>query len=84
MGFLTNKLVQLGLLKHDLDYHLIRASMVIIFFFFGYQKWFEYEAHNVDSLHPQWPSDFLDVPGLWNPWSQRSGLIKFTYLLKVK
>jgi DNA-binding transcriptional LysR family regulator len=33
-----------GLLKEDLDYHLIRASMVIMFLFFGYQKWFEYEA----------------------------------------
>src|SRR5246127_718291 len=32
------------LLTTDLDYHLIRASMVIIFLFFGYQKWFEYEA----------------------------------------
>ena len=30
--------------KNDLDYHLLRASMVIIFLFFGYQKWFEYEA----------------------------------------
>src|SRR5262249_10517282 len=28
----------------DFDYHLIRASMVIIFLFFGYQKWFDYEA----------------------------------------
>jgi uncharacterized membrane protein YkgB len=28
----------------DLDYHIIRASMVVIFLFFGYQKWFEYEA----------------------------------------
>jgi uncharacterized membrane protein YkgB len=28
----------------DLDYHLIRASLVIIFLFFGYQKWFQYEA----------------------------------------
>jgi uncharacterized membrane protein YkgB len=33
-----------GLLARDLDYHLLRASMVIIFLFFGYQKWFEYEA----------------------------------------
>jgi uncharacterized membrane protein YkgB len=33
-----------GLLAEDLDYHVIRASMVIIFLFFGYQKWFEYEA----------------------------------------
>ncbi|MET4115445.1 putative membrane protein YkgB [Bradyrhizobium sp. JR1.5] len=32
-----------GLLAKDLDYHLVRASMVIMFFFFGYQKWFPYE-----------------------------------------
>ena len=32
------------LLAGDLDYHVIRASMVIIFLFFGYQKWFDYEA----------------------------------------
>ena len=33
-----------GVLQSDLDYHLIRSSMVIIFLFFGYQKWFDYEA----------------------------------------
>lgn len=33
-----------ALLTEDLDYHLIRASMVITFLLFGYQKWFEYEA----------------------------------------
>src|SRR2546427_11961034 len=33
-----------GLLTRDLDYHAVRASMVVIFLFFGYQKWFEYEA----------------------------------------
>ncbi|MDI3560816.1 YkgB family protein [Bradyrhizobium sp. Arg816] len=32
-----------GLLAEDLDYHVVRASMVIMFFFFGYQKWFPYE-----------------------------------------
>jgi len=33
-----------GLLAEDLDYKIVRASMVIIFLLFGYQKWFEYEA----------------------------------------
>ena len=32
------------LVRKDLEYHLLRASMVIIFLFFGYQKWFDYEA----------------------------------------
>src|SRR5258705_80769 len=44
MNLLIKLLVKLGLLKDDLDYHLIRASMVIILIFFGYQKWFPYEA----------------------------------------
>ena len=33
-----------GALTEDLDYHLVRASMVMMFFFFGYQKWWAYEA----------------------------------------
>jgi uncharacterized membrane protein YkgB len=44
MNPLIDVLIRLGILKEDLDYHLIRASMVIIFLFFGYQKWWEYEA----------------------------------------
>jgi len=44
MNSIINILINSGLLTKDLDYHLIRASMVIIFLFFGYQKWFEYEA----------------------------------------
>ena len=44
MNFITSTLIKLGILEDDLDYHFVRASMVIIFFFFGYQKWFNYEA----------------------------------------
>jgi uncharacterized membrane protein YkgB len=44
MNWLISILTRLGLLKENLDYYVIRASMVIIFMFFGYQKWFEYEA----------------------------------------
>jgi uncharacterized membrane protein YkgB len=47
MNLLINVLAKLGLLKEDLDYHLVRASMVIIYFFFGYQKWFGYEAQGL-------------------------------------
>ncbi|MBR1028527.1 DUF417 family protein [Bradyrhizobium liaoningense] len=36
------------LLAGDLDYHIVRASMVILFFFFGYQKWWAYEADRLD------------------------------------
>jgi uncharacterized membrane protein YkgB len=44
MNALTHILARSGLLTRDLDYHLIRVSMVLIFLAFGYQKWFAYEA----------------------------------------
>ena len=47
MNTLIHILIRLGILKKDLDYHLMRASMVVIFLFFGYQKWFDYEAQTL-------------------------------------
>jgi uncharacterized membrane protein YkgB len=47
MNLLVNVLTKLALLTKDLDYHVVRASMVIIYFFFGYQKWFPYEAQTL-------------------------------------
>jgi Protein of unknown function, DUF417 len=47
MNPLIRALTKLGLLQEVLDYHLVRASMVIIFFLFGYQKWFAYEAQTL-------------------------------------
>ena len=44
---LTTLLRKTGLLEGDFDYHLLRASMVLIFFFFGYQKWWDYEAQTL-------------------------------------
>jgi uncharacterized membrane protein YkgB len=44
MNFVIRILIKLGILRDDTDYHVVRASMVIIFLFFGYQKWFNYEA----------------------------------------
>lgn len=41
---IVNRLADSRLLRNGFEYHLLRASMVIIFLFFGYQKWFEYEA----------------------------------------
>ncbi|WP_454630723.1 YkgB family protein [Bradyrhizobium cenepequi] len=46
---ILDKLLGFGLLTGDVDYHIVRASMVILFFFFGYQKWWAYEA---DRLEP--------------------------------
>lgn len=47
MNTLVKTLDRSGLLANDLDYHLVRAAMVIIFLFFGYQKWFAYEAERL-------------------------------------
>jgi uncharacterized membrane protein YkgB len=44
MNYLIKLCDRLGILRSEIDYHVIRASMVLIFLFFGYQKWFEYEA----------------------------------------
>src|SRR5262245_43443407 len=44
MKSLMTSIVPARFLEGDLDYHLMRGSMVIIFLFFGYQKWFDYEA----------------------------------------
>jgi len=44
MNVLINASIRLGLLRENLDYHLMRASLVVLFLFFGYQKWFAYEA----------------------------------------
>src|SRR5262249_18349866 len=47
IGVLANALAKSGLLREDAEYYLLRASMVIIFFFFGYQKWFPYEVDRI-------------------------------------
>jgi uncharacterized membrane protein YkgB len=47
MNSLFKKLANSRLFSSDLDYHLVRASMVIIYLLFGYQKWWEYEAQNL-------------------------------------
>jgi len=44
MNLLINSLAGSGLLKKDLDYHVVRPSKVLMFVFFECQNCFEYEA----------------------------------------
>src|ERR1700748_1741813 len=44
MNLLVRLLAKSGLLTEGVDYQLLRAAMIVIFAFFGYQKWFDYEA----------------------------------------
>ncbi len=62
MSILIKTLTGMGLLKDDLDYHLIRASMVIIYFFFGYQKWFDYEVKELIPFFTHGPLIFWMYP----------------------
>jgi uncharacterized membrane protein YkgB len=47
MNSLITTLAKSRFFKSDPDYHLVRASMVLIFLLFGYQKWFDYEAQTL-------------------------------------
>jgi uncharacterized membrane protein YkgB len=42
--YLARTMGALGLLAEDLEYHVLRLAMVIIFAFFGYTKWHQYGA----------------------------------------
>jgi uncharacterized membrane protein YkgB len=62
IDFLIRTVIRLGLLKEDLDYYLIRGALVFIFLIFGYQKWFEYEAHVVLPFITHGPLTFWLYP----------------------
>jgi uncharacterized membrane protein YkgB len=67
MNALINRLTKVGLLTEDLDYHVVRASMVLIFVFFGYQKWWDYEAQVLIPYISNGPLIFWMYPvfGIW-------------------
>ena len=46
----------------DLDYHFIRASMVILFLFFGYAKWFKYDVPGLEPFITHGPLIFWLYP----------------------
>ena len=91
MNSLMTFLGKLGVLKKDLDYHLLRASMVVIFLFFGYQKWFDYEAQGLIPFFTHGPLIFWMYPvfgirssGSKAPaifWAFRSGCSERCYWL---
>ena len=62
MNFIIRSLIQVGILKQDLDYHLLRGVMVVIYLFFGYQKWFEYEAQALIPYFTHGPLIFWMYP----------------------
>jgi uncharacterized membrane protein YkgB len=64
MTALARLIGRTGLLHRDLDYHLLRAAMVIIFAWFGYDKWFESEITALAPLISHGPFIFWTIPVL--------------------
>jgi uncharacterized membrane protein YkgB len=62
MNSLVKVLAGSRLLKGDLDLHLVRGSMVLIFLLFGYQKWWEYEAQTLIPFISNGPLTFWMYP----------------------
>jgi uncharacterized membrane protein YkgB len=62
MNWLINRLAKVRLFEGDFEYHLVRVSMVIIYFFFGYQKWFDYEAQGLIPFFTHGPLIFWMYP----------------------
>jgi uncharacterized membrane protein YkgB len=55
-------LSKMSLFRSDLDNHLIRAVMVFTFYIFSYQKWFSFEAHQIEPLIAHSPLVFWTIP----------------------
>lgn len=64
MNYIVDLLGRSGLLKRDLDYNLLRAAMVVIFAWFGYDKWFEAEIRGLLPLITHGPLIFWTIPVL--------------------
>lgn len=64
MNALAQLLGRTGLLKPDLDYNLLRAAMVIIFAWFGYDKWFEAEIRGLLPIITHGPFISWTIPVL--------------------
>ena len=62
MNWLINRVMKMRLFQGDLDLHLVRASMVILYFFFGYQKWFDYEMQGLIPFFTHGPLIFWMYP----------------------
>jgi len=62
MNWLIKTLAKMRLFQGDVDNHIVRASMVLIYLIFGYQKWFDYEAQGLISFFTHGPLIFWMYP----------------------
>ncbi len=64
MNAIAQFLARSGLLKPDIDYNLLRAAMVIIFAWFGYDKWWTAEIRGLLPIITHGPLTFWTIPVL--------------------
>lgn len=64
MNYIINIVGRSGLLKKDFEYHLLRATMVLIFAWFGYDKWFESIIRSILPILTHGPFTFWMIPML--------------------
>lgn len=62
MNLLINRIAKIGVFQGDIDNHLVRASMIVIYFMFSYQKWFDYEAKGLVPFFTHGPLIFWMYP----------------------
>jgi uncharacterized membrane protein YkgB len=55
-------LSKMSVFRSDLDNHLIHAVMVFTFYIFCYQKWFSFEAHQIEPFIAHSPLVFWTIP----------------------
>jgi uncharacterized membrane protein YkgB len=84
MNAIAQLLGRSGLLK--IDYHLLRAAMVIIFAWFGYDKWFESEIRGLLPIITHGPFISWTIPvlgilflGFWNRKAGMLGALGSTF-----
>jgi uncharacterized membrane protein YkgB len=62
MNALIKALARSRLFQGDLDLHLVRGSMILIYLLFGYQKWWEYEVQTLEPFISNGPLTFWMYP----------------------
>ena len=62
MNSLVKVLARSPLLKGNLDLHLVRGSMILIYLLFGYQKWWEFEVQTLEPFISNGPLTFWMYP----------------------
>jgi hypothetical protein len=63
MNLLIKILVRLGLLKRDLDYHVVRASNGHHLLFLRIPEMVSLRSPGFDPFFQKWSANLLDVPG---------------------